>query len=43
MRLCEATWSELKDDEIDQIEGDLEKLEGVIHMKCGKSKDQAKV
>ncbi len=34
-------WGELTDDDLDVIEGDATKLEGVLQERYGKSKDQA--
>ncbi len=36
-----ATWGELTDDEVDQVEGDATKLSGLIQERYGKSKDEA--
>lgn len=36
-----STWGELTNDEVDQIDGDREKLEGMIQSKYGKTKAEA--
>ena len=36
-----AKWGDLTDDEITEIEGDREKLEGKLQEKYGRSKEQA--
>ncbi|HKK34931.1 MAG TPA: CsbD family protein [Paracoccaceae bacterium] len=37
-----AKWGELTDDEIQEVAGEREKLEGKIQQRYGKSKDQAR-
>ena len=38
---AKAQWGELTDDEVMQVEGDREKLEGLIQEKYGKTKEEA--
>jgi len=38
----QAKWGELTDDEIAEVDGDREALEGKIQAKYGKTKEQAK-
>lgn len=37
-----AKWGDLTDDEVDQVAGNREKLEGLVQQKYGKTKDAAK-
>ncbi|SOC04928.1 CsbD family protein [Rhodobacter maris] len=37
-----AKWGELTDDEIEQVAGEREKLEGLVQQKYGKTKEAAK-
>ncbi|PTV95396.1 uncharacterized protein YjbJ (UPF0337 family) [Rhodobacter aestuarii] len=37
-----AKWGELTDDEIEQVAGEREKLEGIVQQKYGKTKEEAK-
>ena len=37
----QAKWGELTGDEIDQIDGNRERLEGIVQERYGKSKDEA--
>ena len=37
-----AKWGALTEDELEQVAGDRDKLEGVVQQKYGKSKDAAK-
>lgn len=37
-----AKWGDLTDDEIEQVAGEREKLEGLVQQRYGKSKDEAK-
>ncbi|WHQ83227.1 CsbD family protein [Tritonibacter mobilis] len=39
---AQAKWGELTDDELDEIDGNREALEGKIQAKYGKSKEEAK-
>ena len=38
---AQTQWGELTDDEVDQIEGDRTKLEGLIQERYGKTKEDA--
>ncbi len=37
-----AKWGELTDDEVDQVAGNRERLEGLVQQKYGKTKEAAK-
>lgn len=37
-----AKWGELTDDEVDQVAGNRERLEGLVQQKYGKTKEDAK-
>lgn len=39
---AKARWGELTDDELDQAEGDRERLEGSIQERYGKTKEEAR-
>jgi len=37
-----AKWGDLTDDEVDQVAGNRERLEGLVQQKYGKTKEQAR-
>ena len=39
---AQAKWGELTDDELDEADGDREKLEGIIQERYGKGKEEVK-
>ena len=39
---AQSHWGEMTDDELDQVEGDRTRLEGLIQQKYGRSKEEAR-